>query len=142
MGLTGPEGILSSTSLSASGTRSPHPLRGDKERERERERESHSAGSSFFSGSGSKNSFSGMTCHALHCTAPPCPSIVNPALFCAALLCSQHTHHRTHCITSFFMAILINIESSDKEGQYGIRSITSFRMFILTFIIFLRVLHI
>jgi hypothetical protein len=80
MGLTGPEGILSSTSMSASGTRSPHPLRGDKERERERERESHSAGSSFFSGSGSKNSLSGM-----HCSTVPCPNC--SALLWIVLLC-------------------------------------------------------
>jgi hypothetical protein len=59
MGLTGPEGLLSSASLSASGTRSPHITRGDRERERERDRDGQGVGSSFFSGGGPNNSFSG-----------------------------------------------------------------------------------
>ena len=132
MGLTGPEGILSSTSLSASGTRSPHPLRGDKERERERERESHSTGSSFFSGSGSKNSFSGTPCHAMHCSAIPCPALSctvlpYPFLLCTVLLCSQHTHHPTYISMSSRIAILISIESDDNEfyNQYGSRAMST-----------------
>lgn len=59
MGLTGPEGLLSSASLSASGTRSPHITRGDRERERERERDGQGVGSSFFSGGVQNNTFSG-----------------------------------------------------------------------------------